>query len=241
MKLIVTGATGFVGREVVRQSLTRPEITSVVALARGPVSVSAPAPETLPPGTDASKLRAIEIADYTEYSEDVRRELAGANACIWTVAITPGKSRAHDWEVVKRVCQTSTLAGLAAMCEAGPARPFRFLYVSGATAERDQTKTPRFMPQYTLMRGETENRVLAYAAAHDGVEACAAKPGLIFARSDALRAALGSLIYWVSGVRTIAVADLARVMLDQVIDGFEREPLTDGDLVRLAAAKREGS
>ncbi|RYP31941.1 hypothetical protein DL767_005482 [Monosporascus sp. MG133] len=239
MKLIVTGATGFVGREVVRQSLARPEITSVVALARGPVP--APAPETLPPGTDASKLRAVEIADYSEYSEEVRRELAGANACIWTVAITPGKSRALDWEVVKRVCQTSTLAGLAAMCEAGPARPFRFLYMSGATAERDQTKTPRFMPQYTLMRGETENRVLAYAAAHDGVEACAAKPGLIFGRGDVLRAALGSLIYWVSGIRTIAVADLARVMLDQVIDGFEREPLMDGDLVRLAAVKGEGS
>ncbi|RYP16372.1 hypothetical protein DL765_005152 [Monosporascus sp. GIB2] len=235
MKLIVTGATGFVGREVVRQSLARPEITSVVALARGPVSI--PAPETLPPGADTSKLRAVNIADYAEYSEEVRREFAGAHACIWTVGITPTKSRGYDWEVVKRVCHTSTLAGLAAMYEAGPAKPFRFLYMSGSAAERDQTKKPRFMPQYLLLRGETENQVLAYATAHDGVEACVAKPGLILARGDALRASLGSLFYWVSGVRAIAVPDLARVMLDQVIHGFEREPLMDGDLVRLAAAK----
>ncbi|RYO85250.1 hypothetical protein DL766_000106 [Monosporascus sp. MC13-8B] len=228
MKLVITGATGFVGREVVRQSLARPEITSVVALARSPVSI--PAPETLPPGADTSKLRAVKIADYAEYSEDVRRE---------TVAITPAKSRGYDWEVVKRVCHTSTLAGLAALCEAGPAQPFRFLYASGSAAERDQTKKPRFMPQYSLLRGETENQVLAYAAAHDGVEACAAKPGLILAGGGALRAALGSLVYWVSGMRPIAVTDLARVMLDQVIHGFEREPLMDGDLVRLAAEKGE--
>lgn len=31
-------------------------------------------------------------------------------------------------------------------------KALRFLYMSGAAAERDQTKTPRFMPQYSLMR-----------------------------------------------------------------------------------------
>lgn len=38
------------------------------------------------------------------------------------------------------------------MHEAGPASPFRFLYMSGAAAERDSTKTPKFMPEYSLMR-----------------------------------------------------------------------------------------
>jgi hypothetical protein len=33
-----------------------------------------------------------------------------------------------------------------------PGEPFRFLYMSGIAAERDQTKTPFFMPPYTLMR-----------------------------------------------------------------------------------------
>jgi hypothetical protein len=30
--------------------------------------------------------------------------------------------------------------------------PFRFIYMSGAAAERDQSKKPSFMPQYSLMR-----------------------------------------------------------------------------------------
>lgn len=69
-----------------------------------------------------------------------------------TVAITPGKSKTYPWEEVKRVCQDSTLAGIKAMHDAGPNKPFRFMYVSGIGAERDQSKKPRWMAQYALMR-----------------------------------------------------------------------------------------
>jgi len=36
--------------------------------------------------------------------------------------------------------------------QAGPAKPFRFLYMSGSHAERDQTKRPFLMTEYALMR-----------------------------------------------------------------------------------------
>jgi uncharacterized protein YbjT (DUF2867 family) len=36
MKLIITGATGFVGTEVIRQALSNSTITSIIALARKP-------------------------------------------------------------------------------------------------------------------------------------------------------------------------------------------------------------
>src|ERR1700761_770401 len=71
-----------------------------------------------------------------------------------TVAITPTKSRSMDFEIVRRVCHDYTLVGLRAMVEARKetTTPFRFLYMSGSAAERDPTKTPRFMPQYSSMR-----------------------------------------------------------------------------------------
>jgi hypothetical protein len=81
MKLIIAGATGFVAREVIRQSLSRPEITSVVALARSSVAV----PEKLPAGADASKLKSVVIQDYEVYSDDIKKEFSGAGACIWYV------------------------------------------------------------------------------------------------------------------------------------------------------------
>lgn len=79
MKLIITGATGFVGKELLRQSLGRKEITSVVAVARNPV----PVPDNLPDGADASKLHSVTLSDYAEYPDAVKKEFAGADACIW--------------------------------------------------------------------------------------------------------------------------------------------------------------
>ena len=79
MKLVIAGASGFVGTELIRQSLKRPDISTVIALARKPVS----APDDLGPHVHPSKLRSVVIDDYGSYPEDVRTELAQADACIW--------------------------------------------------------------------------------------------------------------------------------------------------------------
>jgi uncharacterized protein YbjT (DUF2867 family) len=79
MKLVVSGASGFVATEVIRQSLSHPKITSVVALARRAVAV----PDSLLPGADPSKLHSVVVDDFGQYSEEVKRQVAGADACIW--------------------------------------------------------------------------------------------------------------------------------------------------------------
>lgn len=38
------------------------------------------------------------------------------------------------------------------------AQAFRFIYMSGVAAERDQKKTPNWMPQYCLMRVSAKSR-----------------------------------------------------------------------------------
>lgn len=75
-----------------------------------------------------------------------------------TVGISPAKASTMDWDELKRVSETCTIAGMKAMYEAGPANPFRFLYVCGETAERDQTaardatKKPGMREKYNMMR-----------------------------------------------------------------------------------------
>ena len=81
MKLIVAGASGYVAQELLRQSLKLPEITSVIALSRTPVST----PSDVGGEFNASKLRSVVLKDYEDYPEDVRREFQGADACIWCV------------------------------------------------------------------------------------------------------------------------------------------------------------
>ena len=81
MKLIIAGATGFVATELIRQSLSLPQITSVLAIARCPVST----PSNLGPNADPSKLHSVLLENYGSYPDDVIKQLAGADACIWYV------------------------------------------------------------------------------------------------------------------------------------------------------------
>lgn len=71
-----------------------------------------------------------------------------------TVAVTPSKSRSMDLETVKRICLDYTMLGLETTWEARGEgmEPLRFVYVSGAAAERDQRRRPGWMPEYSLMR-----------------------------------------------------------------------------------------
>ena len=79
MKLIVAGASGSVATEVIRQSLSVPRITSVVAISRRPIST----PANLGQGADPSKLHNALVENYDTYSDDVKKQVAGAKACIW--------------------------------------------------------------------------------------------------------------------------------------------------------------
>lgn len=75
MKLVVAGATGLVGTEIIRQSLQIQEITSIIALARRQVKIDG--------GVDSSKLKSVIVKDYGEYPGEVKAELSDADACIW--------------------------------------------------------------------------------------------------------------------------------------------------------------
>ena len=73
-KIILTGATGFIGSEVLKQCLAHPSVTSVVALSRRPL------PE---PIAKHPKLEVIIHEDFSSYSSTLLKNLAGATACIW--------------------------------------------------------------------------------------------------------------------------------------------------------------
>ena len=75
MKVIIAGSTGFVAKEVIRQAVSNPAITSIIALARRDTVLDA--------GVDTSKIKPVIVEDFNNYSEENKRELEGADACIW--------------------------------------------------------------------------------------------------------------------------------------------------------------
>jgi hypothetical protein len=179
MKLIISGSTGFVGTEVLRQALSHPVIKEVVSLARRETAV----PQNLAPGANPAKLKSIICEDLLNYPENVREELKGADACIWLdlshllilpvylsilnelrltcssyrlLAVTPSKSRLLPWEEVRKICYDYAVTGLKTIAEQQQSRPtsrpLRFIYVSGSTVERDQSRKHWIFSDYMKLR-----------------------------------------------------------------------------------------
>ena len=71
MKIILTGSTGFIGREVLEQCLQNPSITSIVALTRRNLPCS------------NAKVKNVLLDNFSEHPESVTKEFEGAGACIW--------------------------------------------------------------------------------------------------------------------------------------------------------------
>ena len=79
MKIIVAGSTGFVATEFIKQALSKPAVTSIIALARR----ETPLPESSGPDADSTKFKSVICNDFANYPENVKRELSDADACVW--------------------------------------------------------------------------------------------------------------------------------------------------------------
>ena len=76
MKIIVAGATGYVGKAVVAECIANPAIESVNALSRRPIDAKL---------SENDKVHEVSLKSLEEYPEVVLEQLAGVEACIWWV------------------------------------------------------------------------------------------------------------------------------------------------------------
>lgn len=76
--------------------------------------------------------------------------------------------------------------------------------------------------------------MLAFAEEHKqaGWEACVAKPGLISSPTTPMKNIFVTAASW-TGTPAIRVEECVAAMIYQVLNGFEKEPLNNVDLVRL--------
>ncbi|UPK90859.1 hypothetical protein LCI18_001794 [Fusarium solani-melongenae] len=234
MKLVVAGATGFVGTEVIRQALSHLKITSVVTLARRQTAV----PEGLGSQADPSKLKSVACDDFINYPESVKAEISDADACIWLIAITPAKSKTYPRDEILKVCRDYPLAAVDAfsnLSRKGKATPFRFVYVSGSNAERDLDKRPWVMGDYCILRGQVEVGVLERAQKSNGaLESCVFKPGLInTANTSFLVKGLQGVARVLIGLPSIQLDEMAAALLDKAINGFEKDTFLNEELIEI--------
>ena len=86
MKVILTGSTGFIGGGVLSQCLQHPAITSIIVLSR----------RALPDSVLSPKVKVIIMDDFASYPDNVLKEIAGADACLWWVSGNTLDTMAND-------------------------------------------------------------------------------------------------------------------------------------------------
>ncbi|KAI1269925.1 hypothetical protein F5Y18DRAFT_372018 [Xylariaceae sp. FL1019] len=224
MKVVITGATGFVGSEVVRQAIASDKVTQALVLTRKPL------PDEF---TKSEKIKVFTIKDFSaSYSEDLLEQLSGAEACIW--AIGGRAPQFADVETARKVSVDYTLNAANAFVThlAGnlPAsQKFRFVFCSGKFAEWDDNKSLVFMSDTRHIKGQVEKALCSLADDNkDKLEVFIARPGGILPTG-------GNRFKDVAArsVGFILVDHLARDFIRLATEGHSQRIVEAGELIKM--------
>ena len=138
MKVLITGATGMAGSEVVRQAIADDTITGIIALVRRPLEITHP------------KITTIIHDDYSLY-DDVKDHFKNCDACIWCLGISQLQVSKEQYAVIT---YDYTLAAAKAMLAVNSSIHFVFLSGNGA----DRTEKSKVL--FARLKGKTENALL---------------------------------------------------------------------------------
>ncbi|KAI0397575.1 hypothetical protein F5Y17DRAFT_414995 [Xylariaceae sp. FL0594] len=187
MKVLVVGATGLIGGECLRQCLSHPDVTSVVAFVRRELDPSSYS------GMEAQKLTCVLIDDFLTWSDDILREHADAVGMIWAMGTYAGH-RGADLEYPLAFLQSMERVLLLLL----PERKQRLTYVqlSGMFTRQDQEKRLLFLEYPRKLKGLLETKVEEFAETHkDTWRVFIVRPGGVAAKkfpgSYAVAALLG--------------------------------------------------
>ncbi len=215
MKIIITGATGMVGSEVIRQAIADNDISEVTALVRRPLKIQHP------------KLNTVIHQNFLDYS-NLAEVFKNKDACLWCLGIS---QNAVSKEEYIRITYDFTLAAAKEMLQANPLITFLFLSGDGA----DLTGKSKFL--FGRIKGKTESALLKlpfkklYIARPAGI--------LPVHKLDniSLLLRLQYAMVKVAGLfipsKVITSAELAKAMLHVVKRGSNNSIITQKDLKQL--------
>jgi uncharacterized protein YbjT (DUF2867 family) len=214
IRIIVTGATGLAGSEVVRQAILDDGISGITALVRRPLAILHP------------KLDVVLHDNFRDYSS-LTAVFAGHDACIWCLGVSQTQVREDEYI---RITYEYVVTAAQAMLSANPG--IALLYLSAAGADTQEKSRLLF----ARIKGKAENNLKRLPFKRLII----ARPGGIIPVRAKERPALYEKIlspfYPIAGflfpTLTIDSVDLARAMLHLVKSGSEKTTLDNRALKR---------
>ena len=215
MTVILFGATGMVGRGVLRQCLLDPGVESVLSIGRSPSGVSHP------------RLRDLVRPDMFDFNVSPD-ELTGYHTCFFCLGVSSvGMSEAEYTHLTYDL----TMGWAQALARVNPA--MRFLYVSGmGTGGKSM---------WARVKGRTENDLLALFPAAVMIRLGALRP-MHGERSKApggsvlltILSPFWPILQWLWPKGIITTEELGRAMILTAGTGGGKRVLESADLVGLA-------
>ena len=190
VKVVLTGATGFAGGEILAQLLVHPRVARVTCVTRKALSHGSP------------KLVTVLHPDFETYEPALLDTLADHDACLWALG---GKASDVDRALYERVTHTYTLV-LAAGIASRVKRRFVFCYLSGMGADRSERAWLPWERETRHLKGRAERDLVALRASNEGFIAVNFRPGGIVRREQT------GVRRWLAPI-TVTTSEVARAMI----------------------------
>jgi len=216
MKVIITGATGMVGEEVVHVCLADPSVEHVVIVNRSPANIAHP------------KLEEVLHKDFFDLSS-IADKLRGYDACLFCLGVSSVGMKEDKYT---QLTYDLTLNFARTVVALNP--DMTFCYISGAGT--DSTEKGRNM--WARVKGRTENDLLKMPFKR----AYMFRPGYLhpskgMQHTNKLYAVFGILYPILKGFLpqyVCTLKELAQAMIKSVSLGYEKQVLDVPDIKALA-------
>ena len=215
MNIIIAGATGMVGSEVVRQAIEDPAITRIFLLIRRDSGFTHP------------KITQVIHSDFANYA-DLENVFIQAEACLWCLGISQSRVSKNEYY---RITYTYVVAAARSMLSANPS--IRFLFLSGEGADSSEKSPIRF----AKVKGQAENALIRlhpeklFIFRPGGITASTRNKneGLYKKIEILMVKIMGAVFPW----SVISTKDLSLAMLKVTKQGYEKMILSHRDIKNL--------
>jgi len=219
-KVIITGATGMVGKGVMLECLDHKDISEVLLIGRNTV------------GMEHSKLKELIKKDFSDFS-NVKDQLSGYDACFFCLGISAAGLKEEEY---KRITYDFTLALAKTLLESNSNMIFN--YVSGQGT--DSSEKGRMM--WARVKGKTENDLLNLTFK----DAYMFRPGAIIplrgikSRTKSYQFIYDYFMWLVKLIKALApnsvvnTTQIGLAMINSVFKRYDKKVLTPKDIITLS-------
>ncbi|KAF2185341.1 hypothetical protein K469DRAFT_708123 [Zopfia rhizophila CBS 207.26] len=224
MKVIIVGATGAIGGVILQHVLRRNDITQVIALTRRPL------PNNNIPNKKVENVIIQDFGDLENVQDETWEKIQGADAMVWSMGtydlnedVNLKYPLTFQEDFAKRLLASSRK-------REGRRDKFRFILLSGAFVEPDQSRRLYFLWDQRRMKGVLQTKTIEFAEAHRDVwEALIIRPGgILFGGGTFLNKATECVFG-----RSLAIRgeELGAFVADLVVSGSQQPIIENSEMV----------